>query len=146
MSEFWKKTAKTAGIGFALGVLVGMAFLLPCGIGAYRAAHGAGRLALYLAMSGLLGAVNMGSTTIYSLEHWGLLRCTLTHFLIAMACMCLIGFAMGWFDPREPITLWMLALCVVVYFIIWLIMYRLYKRQIRRINAALKAWKRAREE
>ena len=146
MSEFWKKTAKMSGIGFALGVLIGMAFLLPFGFGSIGAVHGMDRFALHLMMSGLLGAVNMGSTTIYSLERWSLLRCTLSHFLIAMACLCLIGFAMGWFDPREPITLWTLAICVVVYFIIWLIMYRLYKRQIRRINAALKAWKRAREE
>lgn len=146
MSEFWRKTAKRAGIGFILGILVGMGFLLPYGIGAYCAAHGVGRMALHLAMSGLLGVVNMGSTTIYTLEHWSLLRCTLTHFLIAMSCMCLIGFTMGWFDPREPVTLWMLAICVVVYFIIWLIMYLLYKRQIRRINAALKDWKRARDE
>ena len=141
MSEFWKKTAKTAGIGFALGVLVGMAFLLSCGIGAYRAAHGAGRLALYLAMSGLLGAVNMGSTTIYSLEHWGVLRCTATHFLITMTCLCTVGFSMDWFTLHDPVTPWMLGSCVVIYFIIWLIISLRCKREIRQINAALKDWK-----
>lgn len=146
MSEFWKRTAKMAGIGFALGTLIGLAFLLPYGVGAFWAERGAKQFALHVVMSGLLGAVNMGSTTIYSLEHWSLMRCTLTHFLITMSCMCLIGFSMGWFDLRKPITLWTLAICVVIYFIIWLIMYLMYKRQIRRINTALKNWKNARDE
>ena len=146
MSEFWKRTAKTAGIGFALGTLIGLAFLLPYGVGAFWAERGAKRFALHVVMSGLLGAVNMGSTTIYSLEHWSLMRCTLTHFLITMSCMCLVGFSMGWFDLRQSVTLWMLAICVVIYFIIWLIMYLMYKRQIRRINTALKNWKNARDE
>ena len=101
----------------------------------------AGALALHLAISGVVGAVNMGSTTIYTLEHWGLLRCTATHFLITMAWLCLIGFSMGWFDLREPLSLLILAACVVIYFIIWMIMYLRCKRQIRQINEALRAWK-----
>ena len=87
MREFWKKTLIMAAIGFAAGILVGLGFLLPHGVGAYYAEYGAGWIALHLGMSGLLGAVNMGSTTIYDLERWGLLRCTLTHFLIAMSCL-----------------------------------------------------------
>ena len=146
MREFWKKTATMAAIGFVLGILVGLGFLLPYGIGAFYARYGAGRMALHLAMSGLLGAVNMGSSTIYSLEHWGVLRCTATHFCVAMSTMCLIGFSMGWFDLREPVTLWIMAGFVVLYFIIWLVMYLSYKRQVRRMNAALKTWKDAQDE
>lgn len=141
MREFWKKTATMAAIGCVLGVLVGLGFLLPYGIENYYARFGAGHLALHLAMSGVLGAVNMGSATIYSLEHWGVLRCTATHFCVSMSAMCLIGFSMGWFDLNESVTLWILAGAVVVYFIIWLVMYLSYKRQVRRMNAALKSWK-----
>ena len=141
MREFWKKTAILAAIGFGLGILVGLGFLLPYGVGAYCARYGAGRLALHLAMSGVLGAVNMGSATIYSLEHWGVLRCTATHFLIAMSCLCLIGFSMGWFSLSDPVTPWMLGISVAAYFVIWLVMYLRGKRQIRQINEALKTWK-----
>ena len=146
MREFWKKTLIMAAIGFAAGILVGLGFLLPHGVGAYYAEYGAGWIALHLGMSGLLGAVNMGSTTIYDLERWGLLRCTLTHFLIAMSCLCLIGFSMGWFSLRDPVTLGILAICVVGYFIIWRIMCLRYQRELRRINKALKTWKDAQDE
>ena len=141
MNEFWKKTAILAAIGFILGILVGMGFLLIGGSGIYFEMNGANRTALYLALSGLLGAVNMGPVTIYSLERWGLLRCTLTHFFISMSSVCAVGFTLGWLSLRDPFTVWMLAGCVVAYFIIWFIMYALYKRQIRRMNEALKRWK-----
>lgn len=141
MRAFWKQTAILAATGFALGLLVGLGFLAASGFGAYSAQHGLGRLMLYLLLSGVLGAVNMGSSTIYSLERWGLLRCTLTHFCITMTSVCAVGLALGWLSLRQPGTLWMLAGCTVVYFIIWLVMYLIYKRQIRRINAALRRWK-----
>lgn len=141
MRAFWKQTAILAATGFALGLLVGLCFLTASGIGAYYAQHGLGRLMLYLALSGVLGAVNMGSSTIYSLERWGLLRCTLTHFCITITSVCAVGFILGWLSLNKPGTLWMLAGCTVVYFIIWLVMYLIYKRQIRRINAALRRWK-----
>ncbi|MBQ8091428.1 MAG: DUF3021 domain-containing protein [Pyramidobacter sp.] len=141
MNAFWKKTAILAAIGFILGILVGMGFLLIGGSGIYFEMNGANRTALYLALSGLLGAVNMGPMTIYSLERWGLLRCTLTHFFISMSSVCAVGFTLGWLSLRDPFTVWMLAGCVVVYFIIWLIMYLRGKRQVRRMNEALKRWK-----
>ena len=146
MSEFWKRTAKTAGIGFALGTLIGLAFLLPYGVGAFWAERGAKRFALHVVMSGLLGAVNMGSTTIYSLEHWGLLRCTLTHFALTLSVYCAVGFTLGWLDPRDPATPYMFLGYVIAYCIIWLVMCLIYKRQIRRINEALKTWKAHQDE
>ena len=141
MREFWKKKSMLATIGFVLGVLVGVVFLLIDGGGIRYEIDGNDRTALYLALSGLMGAVNMGAVTIYSLEHWGLLRCTLTHFVLSMCSVCAVGFSLGWLRLHDPFTLWMLAGCVVAYFIIWIIMYAQSKRQIRRMNEALKRWK-----
>lgn len=143
MSDFWRKTAFRAAVGFALGAAVGLGFLALFGIRDYFAENGPGGVALHLGVSALLGAVCMGATTIYNLEHWGLLRCTLTHFCISMSALCAAGFTQGWFSLRDPASLWMLPANVAVYFIIWLVMYRSYKRQIRRINDALKRWKEA---
>lgn len=139
--EFWKKTATRAIVGFALGMLVGLGIMAVGGVRAFYERHGAGRVAMYLAMSGLLGAVNVGTTTIYSLEHWGVLRCTLTHFAIAMTTICAVGFSCGWFSIGDPLTLWILLSETVAYFIIWLVMYLRCKREIRQINEALKGWK-----
>ncbi len=141
MSEFWKKTLFWGAVGFVLGMLVSLGFLLPMGIAQYYARHGSGRLALQLLAGGALGAINMGSTSIYSLERWSLLRCTLTHFCIAMTTYFTVGFSMGWIRLGDAFTLWLSAIMVVVYFIIWLIMYLQGKRDIRKINEALKRWK-----
>lgn len=141
MSEFWKRTAFLAAVGFALGILVGLGFLSITGVGTYYVQRGVDGLALYLALSGLLGAVGMGGTTIYSLEHWCLLRCTATHFVITLSAYCAVGFMLGWLDLRDPVTPYMFLGYVIAYFIIWLVMYLKYKRQIRQINEALKTWK-----
>ena len=78
MRGFWKQTAIRAAIGFVAGMLVGLGILaVSSGVQAFSAKNGAGQLARYLAMSGLLGAINVGTTTIYSLERWSILRCTL---------------------------------------------------------------------
>jgi hypothetical protein len=146
MSELWKKAIIRASIGFVLGILVGLGFLSITGAGAYTVQKGAGGLALYLALSGLLGAVGMGGTTIYSLEHWGLLRCTLTHFALTLSVYCAVGFTLGWLDPRDPATPYMFLGYVIAYCIIWLVMCLIYKRQIRRINEALKTWKAHQDE
>ena len=88
MKGLWIRTAILAAVGFMTGLLVGLGFLAITGIREYYTQVGLGRFALYMLLSGALGAVNMGATTIYSLEEWGLLRCTLTHFLIAMTRVC----------------------------------------------------------
>ena len=146
MGKFWKKTIILAAIGFALGILVGLGFLSITGVGTYYVQRGVDGLALYLALSGLLGAVGMGGTTVYSLEHWCLLRCTATHFVVTLLAYCAVGFTLGWLDLRQPATLLMFLGYVIAYFIIWLSMYIKYKRQIRRINEALKTWKAHQDE
>lgn len=146
MSVFWKRTAILAAVGFALGILVGLGFLTITGVGTYYVQKGTDGLALYLALSGLLGAVGMSGTTIYSLEHWGVLRCTATHFVVTLLAYCAVGFTLGWLDLRDPGTLLMLLGYVIAYFIIWLAMCIKYKRQIRRINEALKTWKAHQDE
>ena len=125
---------------------MGLGFLSITGVGTYYVQKGADGLALYLVLSGLLGAVGMGGTTIYSLEHWGLLRCTVTHFVVTLLAYCAVGFTLGWLDLREPGTSLMFLGYVIAYFIIWLTMCIKYKRQIRRINEALKTWKAHQDE
>jgi hypothetical protein len=146
MREILKKTIILAAVGFVMGMLVGLGFLSITGAGAYTVQKGAGGLALYLALSGLLGAGGVGGTTIYSLEHWGLLRCTLTHFALTLSVYCAVRFTLGWLDPRDPATPYMFLGYVIAYCIIWLVMCLIYKRQIRRINEALKTWNAHQDE
>jgi len=137
----WKKMAFRAMIGFAIGVLVGTGFLASAGIRNYYTEYGIGRFALYLILSGVLGAVNVGTTILYDFDEWSLARSTLTHFCITMTTLCAIGFPMRWFSLHDPVTWWMFLIFVVIYFIIWLVLYLKYRREVRQINSALKDWK-----
>ena len=138
MRELWKKTAILASVGFALGVLLGLVILSLIGIREYQEQQGVGQLTFYLLAS--------GAAVVYSFERWGLLKTTLTHFCISMASVCAVGFSVGWLRLRDARTWLTLAACVAAYFVIWIIMYLRYKREIRRINRALERWKRAQKD
>lgn len=146
MSELLKKAISLASVGFFLGIMVGLAFLAANGFQYDFKQQSDNGLAVYLLSSGILGAVNMGATVVYSMERWGLLRTTLTHFCISMTSVCAVGFSIGWLRIDDAITWLILIACVVVYFIIWLIMYLKYKREIRRMNEALERWKREQKD
>lgn len=144
MREFWKKTALLAAIGLAAGLLVGLCFILLNGIKSVVETEGPGWLLAYMLISGAMGMINLSTMTIYEIESWSLTRATLTHFVIVMGTVCGLGLFLGWFRSASGFI--MLAAAVVAYFIIWLIMYLSYKRQVRRMNEDLKHWKDAQGE
>ena len=144
MNDLWKKTAILAVIGFALGVLVSLGFLLHLGMEAVYEQQGGRWIMVYMLLSGGLGMASMGSMTIYEIEHWSLTRATLTHLAITLAAFCALGGWLGWFDDLRRPWVWItFALYLGAYFIIWLIMYQSYKHKVRRINEELKHWKDA---
>lgn len=144
MKELLKKSALLGAIGFAVGLLVGFGFLVCHGMQATVAEKGAGWTVAYMLISGGMGLVNMGTMTLYEIERWSLTRATLTHFAITLSTCCGLGLFLGWFRSA---TAWiMLAAFVAVYFIIWLVIYRSYKRRVRKLNEDLKHWKDAHSE
>jgi L-asparagine transporter-like permease len=89
-------------------------------------------------LGGIPGAIAMGTTVIYDIEKWSILRVTVTHFLIVMVVTFLASFVLKWFEPWSTAFWIMLAVVAVGYFIVWLIIYRCYKKQIRKLNELLK--------
>ena len=144
MKELWKKTALLAAVGLATGILVGLGFLLPNGILETFTQRGSGWALAYMLICGAMGMINMGTMTIYEIEHWSLTRATLTHFAITLSTFCGLGLFLGWF--RSTLIIVMLALFVIAYFIIWLSMYLSYRRQVRRMNEELRHWKETQQE
>ena len=142
MGGLFKSALRRGAVGFAFGVLVSAGIQCLAYPGVFS--DDAGKLVVNLLAGGLLGAVNTGTTTLYLLENWGLLRCTLTHFVIAMASICAVGFTLGWLSLNDQFTLWMLAGCVALYFVIWLVQYRSMRRRVRQINRDLRMLKRLR--
>lgn len=88
-----------------------------------------------LAGSGLYGAVAMGGSIVYHIERWGLLRVTITHFTITLTAFLVTNALLGWFS--SDILIIIIILFTVAYMLIWLIMFLLWKRTIRKMNRDL---------
>ena len=144
MREIFKRAAFLFALGFILGILIGL--IITAATGSQNQEQQISSITLYLFTCGLLGAINMAATVVYSIEHWGLLRTTLTHFCISMGTLCIIGFSVGWLNINNTVTWFILLISIVVYFIIWFIMYWRYKQKIKKINEALGRWKKSQKD
>ncbi|MBP5161715.1 MAG: DUF3021 domain-containing protein [Spirochaetales bacterium] len=91
-------------------------------------------------LSGVHGLVCFGGTEFFRIERWSLFRATLTHFLCVITSYFIIGTILGWigFDITSVITL---AIIVIVYFIIWIIMGKVLKKDVTQMNSNLEKYK-----
>ncbi len=126
-------------VGFIIGVFVGWAFLYLMGSDRQWTVLS---VALQFILSGVLGAVAMGFAVVYEVDSWSVTRCTVTHALITIGSYLTIGLTLGWFHFDSIGTYIMIACYIVGYFMIWLIMYLVSKKQTRELDEQLKQWKR----
>ncbi|MBQ6148311.1 MAG: DUF3021 domain-containing protein [Oscillospiraceae bacterium] len=145
MQSIFKRAILLFALGFILGILLGF-IIMGATENLNRDQQNINDLSLYLFTCGILGAINMAATVVYSIEHWGLLRTTLTHFCISMGTLCIIGFSVGWLNIHNTVTWIILIISIIVYFIIWFIMYWRYKQKIKKINDALGRWKKTQKD
>lgn len=85
--------------------------------------------------SALNGIICMGSTIVYDIDNLGLSKVTLLHYVITLVSLLCFNFLLGWFSEFNIILI--LVVFTVAYFIIWLVNYLIYKREIRRMNIEL---------
>ena len=130
----WKKTMLLGLAGFVLGVLICIGFMLA------RSSEGL-KAFPNLVISGIYGAVAMGSSIVYDIEKWSIARATATHFLLVFALYFLLVLSMGWFSLSDPVFWIVVGAMVAGYILIWLLQYLSYKRQIREMNDELIKWK-----
>ena len=131
----WKKTMLLGLAGFVLGVLICIGFMLA------RSSEGLKAAFPNLVISGIYGAVAMGSSIVYDVEKWSITRATATHFLLVFALYFLLVISMGWFSLSDPVFWIVVGAMVAVYILIWLLQYLSYRRQIREMNDELIKWK-----
>ena len=141
-----KKTLKAAGIGFLIGMIVGnvIAFLTGnSGTGGVTFASpqlldmagGSGTVAMLLQslFSGLYGAVCFAGMAFYEIERMPLAAATALHCALIVLLFIPIALLLGWVSDIG--TLLMISgMQLVGFFIIWLILYFGYKKQIRELN------------
>jgi hypothetical protein len=136
----FKKALKLAGFGFIVGIAVFTvisAFTyketpVPSEfvekVGSFRAAY-----LIQIALSGAYGALCMGTTVIYDAEKLPLSVMSLLHCVITVSTYIPLSLFLGWSD--SPVnTLITTCIQVAAYFVIWLIMFLRYRKEIKELN------------
>ena len=135
----WKKAVLLGALGFALGLAIGVILTLTGSADDLREAFP------YILVCGIPGCIAMGSSVVYEIEKWSLIRATVTHFLITFICYYAIALPLGWFRFGDSMFWIITAAMLAGYAVIWIIMHCSYKRQIRRMNDELRKMKSSRD-
>ena len=92
----------------------------------------------------LMGALAMGGSVAYEIDSWSLGKATLVHYIATIGAFICASSLLHWFGG---IVLLIAIICFTIsYFIIWLVNYLLWKKEISKINSDLAEMKRKEEE
>ena len=141
-----KKTLKMAGIGFLLGIVIGnlIAFLTgnsdtggvtfaPQKLLDMAGGKAIVAMLLQSLFSGLYGAACFAGMSFYEIERMPLAAATALHCALIILLFVPISLCLGWVSKIE--TLLMISgIQLVCFFIIWLIMYDGFKKQVKELN------------
>ena len=141
-----KTIIKRAELGFSLGILIGD------GIAILTGSLSAGELVLVseklmdmtgnmvLAfiiqslLSGLYGAITFGTMVFYDIESWSLVLSTSLHCLVVVGFFIPVALFLGWNSGDLIAMLIMIGCQLIAFFIVWLIMNAIYKKQVKELN------------
>lgn len=139
------KTLKRAGIGFLLGIVIGYAISILTGLDnpavfisvppRLLALTGSVPVSQILQglFSGIYGAVCFAGMSVYEAERLPLAAATGIHCAMIVFPYIPVGLFLGWVNSLTEILI--VAGCQLVgFFIIWLIMNAIYKKQVKELN------------
>lgn len=137
-----KKILLRAVIGFFLGILIGLVISwltgdplkldMPSQL-VERVGSQSTALALHIVLSGLYGAVCMGGTLFYDIERWPLALSSAVHCGVILALYIPIALFLHWVGSPADLFL-SVGIQIVCYFIIWLILFLIYRHQVKELN------------
>ena len=134
------KIMKRALVGFIIGIAASavisaiLADPLPVSsafvnrIGSPRAA-----MLLSLLLSGIYGAITIGSVGIYDVERLPLTLSSLLHCLICIVSFVPMALFLGWVSSAAEVII-MTGCQLSGYFIVWLILFIRYKSEVKKLN------------
>ena len=137
-----KRSLKFAGFGFILGIAVCSIITIltsdASGVPASAAfieKIGSAKWALLIQalLSGIHGAICMGTVTLYDTDRLPLTLVSALHCACCIVPFVVLSVLLGWTGSVAD-TLIMVGIQLVAYFIVWLIMYSLYRKEIRELN------------
>ena len=87
----------------------------------------------------LYGVIFSGSSIIWEMEHWSLLRQTITHLVIVSVTTLPIAYLMHWMAHSILGVLAYMGTFFVIYVIIWASIYLSIRNKLNKINAKVQS-------
>lgn len=138
-----KKTLIRALIGVIIGILMGdgIAMLTTIGGDFIPAAESLIGLCggfpqafiVQSLLSGLYGAISFGGISLYDIERLPLALVSVVHCLIIVLLHIPNSLFLGWSETVWDVLI-MAGIQVAAYFVIWLILYLVYRKQVKELN------------
>ncbi len=144
MNKLLKDGLILAAIGFVAGFILSFAIYYFSGaryLGSVKEIF-SGEAVFNMFVGALQGAVAMGTTVVYGIERWSILRCTATHFVIAMGGFFTMAALQGWLDFGSGEFVFVLVITLIIYVLIWIMQYLSSRRMVRKMNEELKKIKK----
>ncbi|MGB4984270.1 MAG: DUF3021 domain-containing protein [Erysipelotrichaceae bacterium] len=145
-----KEIFKRALLGFPLGIAIGYVISIISSLifanGYYSACvpmliekmgSEINAVILQTVLSGLLGSVFAGSSIIWELDEWSIIKQTVIYFMIISITMIPIAYITNWMEHSIEGFLIYFLVFVVIFSIIWLTQYLIWKANITKINSKL---------
>lgn len=93
-----------------------------------------GAVILQTVLSGLLGSVFAMASIVWEIEHWSIVKQTGIYFVCTSLVMFPIAYITGWMEHTVRGCLIYFGIFVVIFVVMWLIQYFIWKQKIERIN------------
>ncbi len=146
-----KKIIMRGVMGFPLGVTIGYfitiflslifgeGYYSPCVPALIEAVGNESRAVLVQALlCGLLGVGCGASSVIWEIESWGIVKQTGIYFAILSGIMLPVAYFSYWMAHSVAGVLQYFGIFFLIFCVIWVIQFAVWKRELRRINAQLK--------
>ena len=149
-NEFKKAVTKRSVLGFMVGVFIGQTMLiiesLITGDGNFYPFSNAlleftgsklGAVVMQYFITGIIGSMFAGTSAIFEVDEWSLLRQTVTHFIVTSIVTYIAGFFCCWFPHNTRSTIIWFVVFILIYVIFWSCFTLYYKNKVKKMNSAL---------
>ncbi len=93
-------------------------------------------------LGALIGIIAIGGTVLFDIETWSLLRATVAHCALILFSYLSVGMLLNWFSFHIIPILIMTGGTIIAYALVWLIMYAIWKAEIRNMNRLTEEYKK----
>ncbi len=97
---------------------------------------------LQTVLAGLVGSVYGAASVIWELEEWSIAKQSGIFFAIAAVTMMPIGYLLNWMEHSAIGIISFFLVFLVIFVIIWITMYLIWRRKIQNLNQNVQKRKR----